>query len=133
MASYEILLSATDKDGMMVLLHENCSHFRATTVSIDQVRKTVLKNCSLIIGNHGETVHHLTANIYEVTDKGDRVYIGKMFQHDAPSVKLEAASGATADCCGGEWYEKSEADEVIQNLTSEVARLTDALKEATGK
>ena len=83
MICYEIIVSAVDYDGYMVLLSELYSNFRATTATIDSVRKTVLSNCDTI-AQHADkhNIGRLTAKIFEVTDKGERVYIGSMYERD---------------------------------------------------
>lgn len=83
MTCYEIIVSAVDYDGCMLLIPEQFNRYRATTNTIDMVRKTVLSNCGVIaLEADQHNIGRLTAKIFEVTDKGERVYIGSMYDKD---------------------------------------------------
>ena len=81
MTAYEIKLTASHEN-TMVLLDPDCDTFRATTETIVDVSNTVVTKCNALLMSHHKNIDKLTANIYEVTDKGNRIFIGYMYYYD---------------------------------------------------
>lgn len=82
--TYEIHLNAKGPSGEIRIIPMTRGLFRATTETIADVRKTVLKVCTSYV-NEAVTldIGELTAKIYEVTFTGERVYIADMFTYKA--------------------------------------------------
>jgi len=84
MTAYEIRITATGAEGEGFLLSDRDGLFRATTETIEAVRDTVLEKCGRLMSiSEDEGISEVTASIYEVTSKGERVYIGTMFSQQA--------------------------------------------------
>lgn len=83
MTCYEIIVSAFDEKGERYLLSEPYASHRATTETIESVRRTVLSDAQVMTENaqeHG--IKRINAKVYEVTDNGTRVYIGDIYDKE---------------------------------------------------
>lgn len=81
MTSYEIKLTASH-ESVIVILDSSCDTIRATTETLETVRNTVITKCDALLVAHRKTIDKLTANIYEVTDMGNLVFVGYMYFYD---------------------------------------------------